>query len=317
VLLVLGLALLCLVGLGLVGLRVLASRYEGAVNRASLLDADARTSQPALTGPLNYLLIGSDLRATDPGGGQRSDTIVIVHIPAGLRRAYLISVPRDLLVDIPADPAAGYEGGTDKINAAFQYGNELLSQTLTHLIGVKFTGAAIIDFAGFRKVVDALGGVEVCVDTAVTSIHTGRVYEVGCREMTGSEALDYARQRYDLPDGDFDRQRHQQQILKAIARKVTDAGMLTNPVKLDQVIRAIGGSLTVDTNGVPLSDVVLALRGLRPDDLVGVRLPSHAENVEGTSYVVLDAAATGLFAALRDGTVEQWAAANPAYVNAL
>ena len=93
--------------------------------------------------------------------------------------------------------------------------------------------------------------------------------------MDGAQALDYARQRYDLPGGDYDRQRHQQQFLKAIAQKATDAGLLTNPIKLDQVIRAVGGALTVDTNGVPLEDTVLALRGLRPDDLVGVKMPSH------------------------------------------
>ncbi len=316
----LGIALILVAGLGILALRALASRYEGAVNKASLLDNGARTSQTTVTGPLNYLLIGSDLRSFDPQAGQRSDTIVIVHIPAGLKKAYLISVPRDLLVDIPSDPDTGYQGGKDKINAAFQFGqagSALLSQTLTNLTGVKFNGAAVVQFGGFKKVVDTLGGIEVCVDEDVTSIHTGYQFKVGCQRMDGAQALDYARQRYDLPEGDYDRQRHQQQILKAIAQKVTDAGLLTNPIKLDQVIRAIGGALTVDNNGVPLEDTVLALRGLRPDDLIGVKIPSHADNIEGTSYAVLDPPSEGLFAALRDGTLEQWAAANPSYVNAL
>ena len=118
----LGIALILVAGLGILALRALASRYEGAVNKASLLDNGARTSQTTVTGPLNYLLIGSDLRSFDPQAGQRSDTIVIVHIPAGLKKAYLISVPRDLLVDIPSDPDTGYQGGKDKINAAFQFG---------------------------------------------------------------------------------------------------------------------------------------------------------------------------------------------------
>jgi LCP family protein required for cell wall assembly len=320
VLVAVGLALVLLAGLGFGGLRLLVERYNNAVNKASLLDEQSRAGQTTLTGPLNYLLIGSDLRSFDPGGGQRSDTIVVVHIPEGLKKAYLISVPRDLLVDIPADPDTGYAGGRDKINAAFQYGQAspaLLSQTLTDLMGIKFAGAAIVQFGGFKKVVDTLGGIEVCVDENVTSIHTGYQFKVGCQTMDGAQALDYARQRYDLPDGDYDRQRHQQQILKAIAQKVTDAGLVTNPIKLDQVIRAIGGALTVDTNGASLEDTVLAMRNLRPSDLVGVKVPSHADNIDGTSYAVLDPPSDGLFDALRDGTLDQWAAANPSYVNAL
>jgi LCP family protein required for cell wall assembly len=306
-------------GVGVIGLRVLAERYDSAVNKASLLDARARSGR-SLAGPLNYLLIGSDLRSFEPEGGQRSDTIVVVHVPARLDKAYLISVPRDLLVDIPADPDTGYAGGRDKINSAFQYGRAspaLLSQTLTDLIGITFNGAAIVQFGGFKRVVDALGGVDVCVDNETTSIHTGHHFAVGCQRMDGAQALDYARQRYGLPGGDYDRQRHQQQILKAIARKVRDAGLLTNPIKLDRVIRAIGGALTVDTNGVPLEDTVLALRGLRPDAMVGVEVPSHADNLDGTSYAVLDPPSADLFAALRDGTLDRWVAANPGFVNSL
>lgn len=296
---------------GVVGLRALVSRYERSVAHERLLDDAARQRGTAVSGPLNYLLIGSDLRANDPQDGQRADTIVIAHVPAGLRQAYLVSIPRDLRVQIPGH-------GVDKVNAAFAYGRaQLLSATLTSLTGLDFDGAAIIDFAGFQRVVDLLGGVTMCVDTRTRSIHTGHAFEVGCQRMSGAVALDYARQRYDLPAGDFDRQRHQQQLLKAIMVKASDSGLATNPLKLDQLIRAVGSSLTVDTNGVPPQDLVFALRGLRGSDLTGLQAPAHAEMVGGTSYALLDDPAPALFAALSHDQVAGWATANPKWINKL
>ena len=100
--------------------------------------------------------------------------------------------------------------------AAAQAGARLLSATLHRLTGIRFDGAALIDFSGFRKVIDLLGGVQMCVDTEVRSIHTDRVFPPGCQQMDGAQALDYVRQRYDLPGGDYDRQRHQQQLLRAM-----------------------------------------------------------------------------------------------------
>jgi LCP family protein required for cell wall assembly len=314
-----GLVLLLVAGLGAVGLRALVWRYERAVDQQRLLDAAARQhAGSSVDGPLNYLIIGSDLRVSNPAGGQRADTIVVAHVPAGFGHAYLISVPRDLRVPIPADQTSGYGGGTDKINSAFQYGRAgLLSATLTKLTGVRFDGAAIINFGGFRRVIDLLGGVTICVDAEVRSIHTGHVFTVGCQKMTGAQALDYARQRYDLPNGDFDRQRHQQQILKAIMGEMSDAGDLANPVKLDQLLRAVGSSLTVDTNGVPLRDLALSLRGIRADDLVGVQVPAHPEMLGGVSYALLDPPADALFAALARADLAAWVTANPRWVNKL
>jgi LCP family protein required for cell wall assembly len=323
VLLVVGLALVLLAAVAAAGVRLLAERFDRTVSKAELLDAEARTPHGTPDGPLNYLLVGSDLRVSNPSMGQRSDTIVVVHIPADRQHAYLVSLPRDLLVEIPPDPATDYPGGSDKINAAFGFGGagvggaKLLSATVTRLTGVRFDGAAIVDFAGFRRVVDLVGGIRVCVDQPVTSIHTGRVFPVGCQDMDGAEALDFARQRYDLPDGDFDRQRHQQQILKAIADRVASAGVLSNPIKLDRLVRAVAATLTVDTNGADIEDLVLSLRDLRSGDLVGIAVPSHLDNIDGTSYVLLDPEADGLFRSLRGASMPSWAAANPKWVNAL
>ncbi|MDG4790820.1 LCP family protein [Micromonospora sp. WMMD1102] len=303
---------------------MLADRYDNSVVKQLLLDPAARGARGDVAGPLNYLLVGSDERpAASPGTDQRSDTIMIAHLPAGLDRAYLISVPRDLLVEIPPATAGGWPGGPDKINSAFQYGGggqggtRLLSATLSRLTGIRFDGAALVNFAGFQRSIDLLGGIRMCVDTPVRSIHTRNLFEAGCHQMTGAQALDYARQRYDLPNGDFDRQRHQQQLLRAMMDKATTGDMLRNPLRLDQVIRAVGSSFTVDTNGVPLEDLIFGLRGVRSDALRGIQLPSHAETIDEVSYVLLDEPAYSLFDSMGGADLDNWARQHPKWVNPL
>ncbi|MEV4416986.1 LCP family protein [Catellatospora sp. NPDC049609] len=317
-----------LAGGALVGGRALVDRYESSVGRDVLLDPSARdltdhVGWRRLSGPLNYLLIGSDLRAANPDAGQRSDSILVVQVDRDLQHAYVISIPRDLRVELP-QPGAPL-GGTrqQRINAAFQLGGggsggvQLLSATLTGLTGMRFDGAAVVDFGGFKQVIDSLGGVTMCVDTEIRSIHTKRLFPVGCRVMNGAEALDYSRQRYGLPDGDYDRQRHQQQLLKAILTKALESGVTRNPIKLDQFIRGIGRSLTVDTGEATLTDLVVALRNIRPESLTGVRVPSRPQNIGGVSYVLLEPAADSLFQALRDADLASWVRAHPEWVNAI
>jgi LCP family protein required for cell wall assembly len=326
---VVAIALVLVLG-GAAGVRALIHRYESSVTRAQLLDSSARIAppggvrlNPSIHGPLTYLLIGSDKRAGDPEAGQRSDTIIIAQIDRDLSHVYLVSIPRDLMVRIPAYAATSYQGGSDKINAALEYGGggergvQLLSATLTKLTGLRFDGAAIIEFTGFKRVIDLLGGVDMCVDHEVRSIHTGKLYPVGCRRMNGLDALDYSRQRYGLPDGDYDRQRHQQQLLKAMFQQAGTAGLAGNPFRLDELLRAVGQSLTVDSGGVPLADLVLGLRRLGPDGLTGIRLPSYPDMVDDISYVFLQDEAGGLFAAARSDELPRWASTHPQWVNKL
>ncbi|ABP56939.1 cell envelope-related function transcriptional attenuator, LytR/CpsA family [Salinispora tropica CNB-440] len=318
----LGLALVLLAGLAAVGLHRLTQRYDKMVTREELLDSGARRGQTDLNGPLNYLLVGTDRwRSSSSTADRRSDTILIVHVPAGGREAFLMSIPRDLRVTIPA--AHGFGGGEDKINAAYQHGGggqsgtRLLSATITQLTDIRFDGAAVVDFSGFRDVIDHLGGVRMCVDTEFRSIHTDRVFTPGCQEMDGGTALDFVRQRYDLPNGDYDRQTHQQQLLRAVLQRASETSIRNNPVRLDQVIRAVGSSLTVDTNGVPLADLVLALRDLPTDALRGIQMPSYPQTIDQVSYVILQEGGGGLFTAVQNQRVPQWAQANPRWVTQL
>ncbi|WP_456238346.1 LCP family protein [Micromonospora tarapacensis] len=313
--------MLLLAALSVVGLRVLADRYQRTVAREQLLDPSARTDRTDLDGPINYLLVGSDRRPGDSDAQQRTDTILIVHVPAGLREGYLVSVPRDLLVTIP--PGGGYPGGEDKINTAYEYGGggqagaQLLSATLARLTGIRFDGAALVDFAGLRDVIDLLGGVDMCVRNEVRSIHTDRVFHPGCQRMDGAQALDYVRQRYDLPGGDYDRQTHQQQLLGAMLERAGETRLRANPVQIHRLIQAVGESLTMDTNGVPVEDLLLALHGLATDGLRGVQVPSYPQTIDQVSYVRLDNGGDGLFEAVRGTRMPQWAGTHPRWVTRL
>jgi LCP family protein required for cell wall assembly len=350
--LIIGTILLVVSTVTVVAIRVAIYRLDRAVAEGQLLHNGARTQNGAhqqLTGPLNYLLIGSDFRSRTPDDGQRSDTIIAVHVPRSLDRAYLISIPRDLLVEIPPFGPTEFAGTETKINAAYQYGGggfggiQLLSITLSKLLGVQFDGAAIIDFDGFRRAVDVLGGITLCVDHEVRAKHLALdrngtlisvytdpegnpfvpagakllVYRKGCQHMTGEIALEWTRIRYGLPAGDYDRQRHQQEFLRAMFSEAERQGVFTNPVKLDSFLQAVGSSLTVDANGRPLEDLVFGLRNIRPSTLVGIQVPSHPDNIGGVSYVLPEKDAASLYHAIRDDTVEAWVLAHPDWVNQL
>ncbi|QSB14962.1 LCP family protein [Natronosporangium hydrolyticum] len=331
--LVTGLILVVAVTTTAVGGFLLLDRWQRAVPQEELLDpadqpptperpaSPRRRPAPApegagdpVTGPLNYLVVGTDQRPDNPGQAAFADAIVVVHIPAGLREAYLVSIPRDLRVDIPGH-------GTDKINAAYRVGGggaegvSLLADTLYDLTGVTFDGAAILDFAGFEAVVDALGGVEMCLTRSVRSIHTGHVFPTGCQRLRGAEALDLARQRYDLPAGDFDRGRHHQQLIQAMVAQARSEGLVTNPIQLDRTIRAIGSAVTIDTGGVALPELVYALRQLRPDRMTGITVPSYSQRIDGISYVLAEPAATTLYQALRDAQLHRWVEDHPEWHN--
>ncbi|MET7419582.1 LCP family protein [Dactylosporangium sp. NPDC005555] len=344
--------------------------YEGTVDQMELLGDAARDrpppreitieSAPRVGGSgrpspfpasdqpgRNILLVGIDARPGEDQAGARADSIIVVHVSAGGDRAWLVSLPRDTRVEIPGH-------GTGKLNAAFAEGSReggraggfaLLATTVRRLTGLAFDAGAIIDFAGLRRIVDAVGGVDLCVDTQTVSVHIGwdaagrqtapfrlipptfrperiagarpQVYEVGCRHFAGWEALDYVRQRELLPDGDYGRQRHQQQLITALAHRVTSAGVLTSPLALNRTLTAVGESLTFDGNGRSVGDWLLLLRGLRPDAVTMLRTNGgkfNAANRNGTAYEQLDPVSTALFEAARADRLDAFAEAHPDWV---
>ncbi|WP_212833404.1 LCP family protein [Catellatospora sp. TT07R-123] len=310
-----GTVLMLLSGASLVTVDRLVARYEGAVHKADLFGdehPDAARSVPEpkpiedLRGPLNILLVGIDPRHSDPYWIPRADSVLIMHIPAGLDRGYLFSLPRDLLVPIPAFPKANYGGSSsEKLahamffgaqvpgdrRANYAQGFELLAAAVKGYTGIqRFDAGAIVNFSGFRHIVDALGGIDLTVDEQVVSIHMqpdgekrkpGRsangyigpqmTYEPGRRHFNGWQALDFARQRY-IADGDYGRQRHQQQVIRAMVSKGVSGDVLSDPITLDRVLRAAGDSVTFSGRGYAMLDWAFALRQVRPENIVMVKL---------------------------------------------
>ncbi|MEU4554866.1 LCP family protein [Micromonospora violae] len=298
-----------------------------------------------ITGPLNLLLVGVDTRVSVPGWEPHSDAVLVLHVPKGLDRAYLFSLPRDLVVDIPAFPKAGYKGGKTKLTHAMSFGSrvpgkpkqpstaqgyELLRSTVSGYTGLRIDAGAVLTFNGFDRLVDALGGVDIYVDQRVESRHRRpdgkyresgpggyigpqQVYEKGERHLNGWQALDYSRQRY-ITGGDYARQRHQQQLIRAMTRKILDEGLARQPERVDQVVSALGDTL-VYVGGRRIVDIAYALSGLPENRFTLVGLPGSGVG-KGSAYRGEQLTTEGrkFLTELRAGRADAYLAAHPKLV---
>jgi LCP family protein required for cell wall assembly len=270
------------------------SSYNGNIDRIKgvMPDDGARRPGKNVEGTENWLLVGSDSRAdaatTGEGnqiwkpGQQRTDTIMLLHLPADRKKAYIVSFPRDSWVEIP-----GY--GQQKINAAFSFGGpKLLIETMENLTGVRIDHYGAIDFEGFKSMTDALGGVTVNIKQSVYDPARKKRWEAGRQKLNGDDALLFVRQRYNLPNGDFDRIKRQQAFLGALAKQAADRGTLTNPLKLDRFLSALTKSISVD-EGVSAGDLrslALSMRGVRPSDVMFMTLPHKGTGMRKKQSVV-------------------------------
>lgn len=274
-------------GLASVGLRLNSNLERIPDPFASLTDRPpAATAVPvpettdgtggtATRAPMNVLVLGSDSRisAGDPSsweaGAQRTDAIMLVHLPADASAAYVMSIPRDSWVPIPGH-------GTAKINAAYSYGGPtLLIQTVEQLTGVRIDHFAIADFDSFTSVTDALGGVLITLREDLYSRKGVLMQPAGEQILNGEEALTWVRERKTLRRGDFDRVQRQQAWLRAIFTKVSGDGALNNPVRTLSLLDTVSRAVAVD-DGVTLGvmkDMVARIRNLRSGDVHFMTVP--------------------------------------------
>lgn len=198
--------------------------------------------------PMTVLLIGSDLRAgadaTDGVLGQRADAIMLIRFNADRTRIDVLSIPRDSWVSIPGH-------GTEKINASLGGGPSLVVQTVSALTGIQIDHVMVMDFGGVRDLTTALGGVTVVNERATTDPRTGTHFDAGPLVLSGDRALTFVRQRYGLPNGDFDRIAHQQQLIAAIGEKVKSENLVADPLRATDIVRIVAGNLTVDSGMTP------------------------------------------------------------------
>ena len=229
------------------------------------------------------MLLGSDSR--DPGneGNGRSDTMMSVHLNAKRTKAYIVSFPRDMYVNIP-----GY--GKNKINAAFAFGGAPLAvRTLENLTGVRMDHVVLIDFEGFIRLTEDLHGVTVTNKTAFTS--HGFDYPKGKITIAGEEALWFVRERHQLPGGDLDRAENQRNVIKAIVQKGLSAKVISDPATFTTFIGNVAKHLTVDNE---LSDgeirrTALSLRLSAQDiELLQAPISGFGTSRDGQSIDVVD-----------------------------
>ena len=346
---VFGAVLMLSSGVAIVGSKLLIGQATGGIAKGNLLGEAGKSDAEggaSLDGPIDMLLLGVDARERWAADDVRSDSIIILHIPATHDQAYLISIPRDTEARIPAFPKNGYAGGTDKINAAFQAGAangggweggaQLMAKTIKQMTGISFDGAAIINFGGFKNVIDTLGTVRICVSQEVQSLHmsyvdgkpmwnadakkTGKsrtpvVHKKGCQQMEGWAALDYSRQRKTLKNGDYDRQANQQQLIKAMAKKATDGGMLSNPTKMNQLIKAAGKAFVLDTGGVAIENFIFTMRGVTANELTMLRTNGGTFHANGNNTEGLSEETMAMFQAVKQDKLAEFVFTHPEVIS--
>lgn len=253
---------------------------NSGLTRSDVISAAGKNT----SGPQNILLVGIDTRVDAQGnplpstvlnqlhagsatdGADATDTMIIVHIPAGGGQAIGFSIPRDSYVQL----AGGY--GMHKINSAYTYaetaavqrlraqgvtGNQLWLQaaqagaqnsisTVEQFTGLTINHYAAVNLVGFYDISEAIGGVQVCLNHATKDSYSGANFPPGVQTIQGTQALAFVRQRHDLPNGDLDRIKRQQVFMAAMARTVLSARMLANPAKLQDLIGAIQKSISLD-----------------------------------------------------------------------
>jgi LCP family protein required for cell wall assembly len=277
---------------------------------SSLHRVNADTTGTPSSGPVNILVAGVDSREglthkqkialhVGTADGLNSDTLMLVHIPANHSGIDVVSIPRDSWVNIPGH-------GMNKINAAIGFGGPaLMVQTIEQVTGLTINDYVEVDFTGFVKVIDALGGVSICVPYAVDDPYSGLDISAGRHHVDGVTALEFARDRHSFALSDLSRISDQQQLLSTLFAQVTQAGVLANPVKFQEVVSSVTSAVTVD-KGFNLIQLADELRGLRPQDATFTTVPVASMNyitTTGQSAVLWDVQqAQALFTWLKNDT---------------
>lgn len=305
----------------LVGLLVLAVLLAGYGSGAALT-ARANMSDVPVDGlagsssPMHILVVGSDSRegltpeqqrelATGNVGGERTDTIFLMTVAGG--KVGLLAFPRDLFV-------TRCDGSQGRINAAMGIGGaSCLVQTVRDLSDIPVSHFMLVNFIGFRDIVDAVGGVQMCLDTPIQDDFAGIDLPAGCQELSGAQALGFVRVR--KIDSDLERIKRQQRFLKALAQEIVSPSTVVNPPRLYQVSGAIGEALTVDEGfgTIDLLRVGLGARGLATGASVTETVPTTSATAGGAAVLrPIEDEARQLFSAFRDGSILERATGGPA-----
>jgi LCP family protein required for cell wall assembly len=261
--------------------------------------------RPAASDGQNWLITGSDSRqgltrkqerqlATGVGiGGHRSDTVMLLHIPSS-GKSVLVSLPRDSYVNIP-----GF--GMNKLNAAYSFGGpKLLVKTVEGATGLQITHYMGIGFGGLVNVVNAVGGVRMCIPQNLNDPASGLHLKKGCQNLNGAQALGFVRTRHLFATQDLQREQDQRVFIKALLSKMTSPGTLVNPFATLPAAFGATGALTVD-KGTQLYQLVQVAFALRHSETTTVPIGGSATLAVGDVLVWDHTQALRMFDAMKNG----------------
>jgi LCP family protein required for cell wall assembly len=298
-----------------------------SIGHVTVNSQDLGKRPPKYNNAQNILMIGSDTRTGRNGTiggeaiGQRSDTVMVVHIAPGRQGVVVMSIPRDTVVPVLACPAtngtsgqAEAVGAVERINATFAMGGPTcLWKTVEQETGIHIDHFVQLDFVGFEKVINSLGGVEVCLPYAVDVPQSGLHLTAGRHKIHGGQAIAFWRSREGLGMSD-DQQRIQrdQFLMASLVQGIEHSGFLGSPSKVLSVISDVASSLTIDMDQKTLLSLAVSLRGVSPKSVQFVTAPFQAYPGDPNAELEFAPAASALFAAIEhDRTLPKTGKAKP------
>ncbi|MER7641629.1 LCP family protein [Streptomyces sp. NPDC126522] len=277
----------------------------------------------------NILILGSDSRAganaklnTGNVSGARSDTALVMHIPEGRKKAVAVSIPRDTLVTRPkctkSDGSSVGSAQRVMFNSIYsQVGPACVVKTVEQMSGVRMDHYVEVDFAGFKDLVDAIGGVTVTVDQDIHDTSSGLDLKAGTHRLNGTQSLEFVRTRHGIGDGsDLGRIGLQQKFMLALLTEIQKQDLLGSPVKAYKIADQLTAALTTDSAlaSLPkLAEFGRSLNGVNPSTMETIMLPVAYDKVDPNRVVAAEPQAGTLWKAVRsDATIPESAKKSPA-----
>ncbi|WP_438947748.1 LCP family protein [Streptomyces triticisoli] len=277
----------------------------------------------------NILILGSDSRAganaalnTGKVSGARSDTALVMHIPEGRTKAVAISIPRDTLVTRPectkSDGATVPSANRVMFNSIYaQVGPACVVKTVEQISGIRMDHYVEIDFAGFKELVDAIGGVTVTVDQDIHDKSSGLNLTAGTHRLDGTQSLQFVRTRHGIGDGsDLGRISLQQQFMLNLLSEIKKQDLLGSPAKSYKIADELTAALTTDSELASLTKLAefgRSLNGVDPSSMETIMLPVEYDKVDPNRVVAAEPQATQLWKAIRtDSAIPESAKKSPA-----
>ncbi|WP_017588915.1 LCP family protein [Nocardiopsis ganjiahuensis] len=290
--------------------------YQGLVGNITTaqVDTDEWDRPTSVEGVMNLLIIGSDVRSGEnaeygEAEGERPDTMLIASVNVDSGAATLVNLPRDLMVDLPGCEAVeGYEGMSPHqgmINSAMTFGGVGCQwNAVEQVTGVHLDHFVVMDFTGFKDMVDAIGGVEMCIPEPVDDPKAHLVLDAGLQTLDGEDSLGFVRSRYSQGDGsDLSRIDRQQEFMGAMLREVLSSEVMTNPVTITNFLGAVTDSITTDDALTidTMADIAISMREVDLDRVQFVTVPNGAHAEDGNRLALSQPAASELFEAINSG----------------